>query len=308
MGISTEPVQAKETPFLPPHHPVFDRFERYVGPRPEGMFVDFSGAHFKASWDRNPYIPPIGEQTWAYPVFDEEYFEWIDILETIELSDERYTFVELGAGYGRWAVRAGLLAKSKGITNVHLCGVEAEPQHQIWLADAFALNGFDDQSSVIPHAISYSGEPVPFVIGAEDGRAGNWFGQTIGWEELRATDDTYHGYPVHRSPLGYEQIFVDVVPLEAILAPFECVDLIDMDLQGHEREVARHSMEVLSSKVKRVHIGTHGADIEAELRTAFSIAGWKSLWDFPCGQRNETPFGTIEFVDGVQSWLNPRFS
>ena len=44
--------------------------------------------------------------------FNEEYFEWIDMLMSLKDSqDGNYHFVELGSGFGRWGVRAAINAK-----------------------------------------------------------------------------------------------------------------------------------------------------------------------------------------------------
>ena len=42
-----------------------------------------------------------------YPDFCEEYFEWIDVLESVLAADQQFVMIELGAGYGRWLVQRG---------------------------------------------------------------------------------------------------------------------------------------------------------------------------------------------------------
>ena len=59
-------------------------------------------------------------------------------------------------------------------------------------------------------------------------------------------------------------------------------------------------------KVRRVHIGTHGSEIEDKLRWIFQSEGWTPQWDFPLQTRVETEFGPVLFNDGVQGWINPR--
>ena len=94
----------------------------------------------------------------------------------------------------------------------------------------------------------------------------------------------------------------------SILASLDRVDLIDCDIQGAELDVVRAAAEAVNSKVSRFHIGTHSAEIEAGLRQFFHGLGWRKLNDYGMGKQNETPFGMINFVDGVQSWLNPRLN
>ena len=93
--------------------------------------------------------------------------------------------------------------------------------------------------------------------------------------------------------------------LDQILTKHDRVDLIDLDVQGAELEVLSSAMEPLSRKVKRLHIGTHSAKIEEGLRKLFSSHGWDNVNDYRCQSLNQTPYGEIEFQDGVQTWVNP---
>ena len=77
------------------------------------------------------------------PPVDGEYFEWIDVLESVALARDRYTMLELGAGYGRWAVRAAAAVRQRGISECHLVAVEADPVHFTWLQQHFCDNGLD---------------------------------------------------------------------------------------------------------------------------------------------------------------------
>jgi hypothetical protein len=80
--------------------------------------------------------------------------------------------------------------------------------------------------------------------------------------------------------------------------------LIDLDVQGEELKVISSVVESIHQKVKRLHIGTHDHDIERGLRELLSKTGWECRADFQCLTTNETPWGPVPFVDGVQSWVN----
>jgi hypothetical protein len=114
----------------------------------------------------------------------------------------------------------------------------------------------------------------------------------------------YFGKPVYEID-GWRLIRVEQQPLSALLEPYDEIDIIDFDLQGAEAEAIAEALPLLTAKVRRLHIGTHGHDIEATLRDILPKAGWVCLRDFPCHGRHETPFGPSDFVDGVQSWVNP---
>jgi hypothetical protein len=72
------------------------------------------------------------------------------------------------------------------------------------------------------------------------------------------------------------------VSLRSILGGFPYVDLIDLDVQGVEADVLESAENMLSDKVKRVHIGTHSTDNEDRLRTLFGRLGWQKLNDYGC--------------------------
>ena len=79
-----------------------------------------------------------------------------------------------------------------------------------------------------------------------------------------------------------------------------------MDIEGQELPTIRSTIDELDRKLKRLHIGTHGKEIEDELRQLLSSHGWDCLADYSVFSTSETPWGTINFENGVQSWVNPR--
>lgn len=112
---------------------------------------------------------------------------------------------------------------------------------------------------------------------------------------------------VNKGIIGNEQVKkVKAVNLSELLGTLDRVDLIDLDVQGAELIVLKAAAEQLDRKVKRVHIGTHSTEIEAGLRRLFDDLGWKSVHDYPLGSESVTPWGTIKFQDGVQSWINSK--
>jgi hypothetical protein len=79
-----------------------------------------------------------------------------------------------------------------------------------------------------------------------------------------------------------------------------------MDVQGQELPAVRASIDMIDSRVKYFHIGTHSREIETELREIFGRYGWTCRADWPGNREQQTPFGTIVLEDGVQSWANPK--
>jgi FkbM family methyltransferase len=291
------------------HHPIFDEIPGHTGHHRENVLLDYVGARFLAQWDGRHNIPANLDFRAPKPVFDEEYFEWVDLLESVrDCRGDRYVMMELGAGYGRWGVRAGVLARARGIRNIHLRFCEGEPKHAGLLKEALKLNDITDESILYENAMTYTGQPVPFMVSHRQHENSTWYGQGIGWHAGEGTGETYYGKQVFLNDAGYGHIYVSPITLEEMMADLEVIDLIDMDLQGAEREVIQHSMDALTRKVKRVHIGTHANDIEDKARAAFAAAGWRNVWDFGTQKINTTPYGEIRFVDGVQGWINPKLS
>jgi FkbM family methyltransferase len=73
---------------------------------------------------------------------------------------------------------------------------------------------------------------------------------------------------------------VAAVTLPELLRPFDRVDLIHCDIQGAEADVFEQAAPEVDAKVRRVHVGTHGSDVEARLRRLFGSRGWTNLNDY----------------------------
>ena len=102
---------------------------------------------------------------------------------------------------------------------------------------------------------------------------------------------------------------VNVERLETILNSIRdlpTIDLIDLDLQGEDSIVLYDSVDLLQKRVKKVHIGTDSVLEEKKIRTLFQKMGWDLVWDHKNTGTRNTEFGKITFVDGVQTYTNPK--
>lgn len=292
----------------PEHHWSIDHYARFKGAVPGGMVVSFLGDVVRENFCGYKAPPTEIRVPAALPSIDEEYFEYTDILEACLSAGTTFTFLELGAGWGRWSARAALAARQLG-KSIKLGLVEGAPQHIPMIHASMADNGVRPEDYKL----------YEVAIGAQDGETlfcvekpnegAIWFGQ--GAVAGVVSEDTrigeHEGRPMYQHiPGGSCMIWVPQIPLSAVLADFEFIDLVDMDLQGAEREALAEAIEPLTLKVRRLHIGTHGADIEAAVRGTLSEAGWICLRDYPGGQGNDTNFGRCHFVDGIQTWVNPK--
>ena len=301
------------------HHEVFSHFKPFRGEIPGGYDIDsFLGTINRQEFQGPVTRPEAVTLEEGFPKFDNEYFEWIDLLESVVEAKECYTMLELGAGYGRWSVRAGCAVRHyNSELPFRLIAVEAEPAHHAWMGLHFRDNAIDpDMHHLIHAAISNDPGEVLFCVGGPRGGSFDlepnvWYGQSLTTNEdatsLSEPDGEYYGFKVTRRKSGWRSIRVPSVSLRSLLKDHQRVDLIDMDIEGQELPSIRTSIEELDAKVKRLHIGTHSKQIEASLRQLLSTHGWRScLADYSLGLTNETPWGPIAFDNGVQSWVNPR--
>jgi FkbM family methyltransferase len=280
------------------HHPVFSRFERFRGTVPTEFHVNFLGVMTRNAYTsglltaRGWHFPPSGLVEPTYPLLDDEYFEWIDTLEAVLDAKQRFTAIELGAGFGRWLVNAAAAARQqRPDLEVRLIGVEAEPTHFQWMKQHFRDNGLDpEQHQLLEAAIDGADRTCSFYVGRPD----EWWGQSIADPRRPITDASVRQ--------------VETFSLKRLLSGLELVDLIDLDIEGAELVVLSSAIDELDRKVKRVHIGTHTREIERGLRALFWQHGWHKKTDAECDQTEPTKWGEIAFQNGVQTWINPRLA
>jgi FkbM family methyltransferase len=242
-----------------PHHPVFEQFSAGTGPVPNWLGV---------TTRREFFTPELEFVRLSAPPIDTEYFEWIDVLEAVLAASTRFTMLELGAGYGRWIVNAAAAVRAYSQLPTSFVAVEAEPTHYKWLAAHCFDNGVT--AELVRAAVVATPGAVKFAVGNPAG----WYGQAI-------ADETW-------VPENTEE--VPGVTLSSLLNAHEDVDLIHMDVQGVEADVLEEARAELS-RVRRIHVGTHGRSQEERLRRLFAGLGWKGLNDYPSGASARTPGG-----------------
>jgi FkbM family methyltransferase len=294
----------------PKCHPAFERLSAYTGAAEPGFEIDFLGIRTRCEYSAGAIITAMPVHTPVDP--HEDYFEWIDLLESILAAKSQYTMMELGAGYGRWAARAAAVVRQLRGLPFHLVAVEGEPRHYRWLQQHMSDNYIHPPAcTLIRGVVGGHRDDVLFYVGSPAGDSdepASWYGQAI-TKEYEAVDESLSGQQEGQDVVtlksGWKAIKTRSYLLADILPETERIDLIDMDVQGEELKVISTAIEVLDRRVARLHIGTHSHDIETGLRQLLSQHGWECKTDYPCAQTNQTPWGPLQFVDGVQSWINP---
>jgi hypothetical protein len=100
---------------------------------------------------------------------------------------------------------------------------------------------------------------------------------------------------------------VEAYPLEELL-PEGTVDLIHMDVQGHEFDILSSSLEILTRRVRNIFVGTHSRKIEGQLLELFHGAGWELVRERPTRftySAVHTDIVAWTTRDGGQYWNNP---
>lgn len=278
-------------------HPVFSRFHPVVPYLDSGLQVDsFLGTVFRREFNA---IWELGETAPYPPKIDEEYFEWISLLASLEEAGDVFTFVELGAGYGRWSIRAAAAAKQSG-RDVRLVCVEGDAQHYEWLLQTLNDNNISPADHDVRRAAA-AGEAgrASFTVG----RGGRWSPAAWYGQRMAPSRPTWR----HRALRLFGVISVvevDTVTLDSLMEPLANVDLIDCDIQGAEYEVIRASRDL--TKVHRMHIETHTPEIERQLREYLTGLGWVCEFAYGFDATRDTPYGSVTFQGGVQAWVNPH--
>lgn len=80
--------------------------------------------------------PDTRDDNWAeatLPKFGESYFQWLDLLAAVLQARRCFTMLEFGAGYGAWGVRGILAARQRGIRDIRIGFVEADPTHSVFI-------------------------------------------------------------------------------------------------------------------------------------------------------------------------------
>jgi FkbM family methyltransferase len=298
------------------HHPVMRHFSCWEGDVEPGWSVNFLGVRtrvaFFSMFEQLADFSQPRHLITTHPVANEDYFEWIALLESVVEARDRYTMIELGAGYGKWLANAALAVRQYSGVPCRLTGVEAEPTHFEWMKQHMRDNGIPSASTrLVRAAVAPTDGYVRFHVGD----AADWYGQAIALEArleederslrararalLRRVEKRQGGRRVER---------VRAVSLTSLLAEEEFVDFVDMDVQGAEADVLEPAGEALDRSVRRIYVGTHNREAEDRVRALFRSFGWESVDDYASGSEKETPWGPISFQDGAQTWVNPKLS
>jgi Methyltransferase FkbM domain len=308
---------------------VIDSMRPWSGRVPEGCLVDAVGAITRAS-----FRPGLANQHWperevstqlpTVVADGEGWFEFVDWVVSAREAKDDYVAVSLGAAYGSQLVGAWKALQRLNPLPSLLIAVEAVPENCRWIETHMRDNGIaPEEHVIIQAAVGPDNEVVLFPVGAPGSGLNNAIATNA--PRSRATyaqvlSRAEHAGRITRNLLmrnttglvrdlgegAFGEVkFVSAVTLGDILGPLRRVDLLEVDIQQSEVDVIPPFIGLLTRKVRRIHIGTHGASIHGQLRTLFIRAGWEIVFDYAPDARHDTELGSFTTSDGILTARNP---
>jgi FkbM family methyltransferase len=268
-----------------------------------GFVVDFLGGRTRVTSLWND-ARKLDGQVLGLPVpadYHAEAAEWVGLLKSVQSARDRWVGMELGAGLGPWLVAGGNAARLRGITDIRLCAVEADPQHFRLMKQHLIDNGFAPDAHRLVQA----------AVGAKAG--------TALWPALEDSRDDWGSRPIPINAPG--ELATDYLGRALSTVPVEIVsmaDLIDaeprwnmvhIDVQGHEVEICSSCIEKLNDRVQWLIVGTHSRKLDGDMLELLYSAGWVLENEKPAKFNFSRAASSLEAMtayDGIQVWRNPR--
>ena len=269
--------------------PIFSEFERKEIISDGRSVYDFLGgaidARYKRGWEKN-VLPASTVFKPAYPAPSEWTVDWIACLLAARLAGDRFTVIELGAGYGQWMVTSIMAYKALHPNKpCHGMAVEADETHYEWLQEHVKRNlgGYDDvRTDLIQAAAGYDGV-VQFP--------------------LLSTPDKDYGasyQPASSSKLMQE---VDCLSMKTLDQRFAepAIDILHIDIQGAEADlIVNPGFDECLRKTRFVLFGTHRSDVlHNRVKAAVEQTGMQLLIEWPRNRLIKSQFGDIQTNDGA---------
>lgn len=314
---------------------VFAGLKPWSGEIPEGFLVDFMGTltdvEFRLDFGGDPasakrrhvetVLPGIGDGSNG-----EGWFEAVNWIEAAREARDRFVMITLGACYGAQAVGAYRAIQMINPMPCRLVLVEPEPDNCKWIVRHLRDNGIDPEKQwIVPFAISNGTDPVFFPVGSPGTGAQNCLATNERLARKVYADELIkegHAEEALRNLLltNSTGIAKDLVPgrnfmaeiklvsaitLRELLGPFDIVDYLESDIQQSEILVFPPFIDLLRKKVRRIHIGTHGADTHDVLHRLFKDDGWEIIFSYAPNAMHDSALGKFETNDGILTVRNP---
>jgi 2-polyprenyl-3-methyl-5-hydroxy-6-metoxy-1,4-benzoquinol methylase len=307
-SVSGEPPRRNPDPFgcrRSEAEALFFKFDKHDGPGRPGFVTNFLGGLTDVRFA--PGIDLLSCAVEGYPIpgnFHGETLEWVGTLRSVLDARRTFTMLELGAGWAPWCVIGYLAAKQRGIEKIKVLAVEGDDGHVGFIRETFAANGIGPDI----------GQAIHGVVGIVDGHAlfpkandpSRVYGGAAAFSEAEKATGAFAEFTAAHSALVQEVQQLPCYSLATLMHDFDLIDLIHCDIQGAEAALFANVIELVSSKVKRVVVGTHSFEIDRQLACLFPKNDWVLEGINACEMREDD--GRPATVrDGMQVWRNTRF-
>jgi len=280
---------------------IFSRFDTTgVGPAP-GFLTDWIGSRTRISslWQA---CEPYENTVMALPVpgdYHADAIEWVGTLKAVLAARGSFSVMELGAGYGPWLAASCAAAQLAGISELHLCGVEADPGRFRLLSQNIDDNDLSRHDIALHQA----------AIGVKPGRA-RWPrivdpANDSGVRPLRPGNLEDRSYLANRLD---DTIEVKIIAMGPLLRTRPVWDLIHIDVQGTEVELCRGCLGDLTARARYLVVGLHSRKLDGDLIELLLDAGWVLEHEKPTRMvyHPGIPMMWMSKNDGTQVWRNPK--
>lgn len=225
---------------------------------------------------------------------------WTSLCAAVHAQEGEFTAVELGAGWGPWLVRSGAAARQLGIPRIKFAAVEADIHHFDYLQEHLSRNGFPPSDHNLLHGIVSSSDGVAYFPNVEDPDV-NWGASAISTSQYEALASNAS---TPRNRRGETFIETKSYSVQSVIAPFNNIDLMHVDIQGSELEAISAAVKELGRKVRFLFVGTHSHAIEVGLIHLLADERWRLVHYLPRRYMRDRDGRHVGTMDGEQVWIN----
>lgn len=266
-----------------------------------------------------------------YPIVDEEYFEYsftLAVAHDAAVNGRRFTFIELGARYGTWLVRAAaayrLFYKSNEeqssfrsattqlsipVDKLRLLAVEGNCYWFRRMEEHVRCNGLEPYSTLL---LAYA---APISYNKVNPKSPDTYKLPRAVSIVQMVN---HYVELDKAHKQQQKSGGDDEGASTSHSKEPAIDMIDFDIQGFETISIEHeegAVEALTAHVGFIHFGTHGTEIEASLLRILQPKGWCVVYfyagahtkNLQKGHRCNTPYGSSVFNDGAMGLANMKY-
>jgi len=310
----TAPLHINELQVYPGYTPedltVLTEFSIAIPEPQSGFITDFIGSRSRTKllWDG---VEHLDGTVLPIPVpadYHSEAIEWIGVLKSVRAASGHFSAMELGAGMAPWLVASATAARLRGIHDIRLTGVEADPDRFELMIEHLRDNGIEPDKHALLQA----------AVGVTSG--------TARWPRLPAPRNAGGARPLRQDAASGIQldndtkylkgltqagmIDVTVVSFESLLSTLPFWDLVHIDVQGGEHELCQACLQLLTDRVRYLVVGTHSRKLDGDMIDTMWHVGWMLENEKPSRFVFDAGTPSLERMtthDGTQVWRNPRF-